>query len=153
MFVVDALIKNPDRNNGNWGVLWDGLGYALAPVYDNGSSLFSKRRDSVMERCAHDEKDVEEDAFGTNVSAYLVSGEDGRPHHIHPFDYMRETDNPDLAAAIRRIVERTDLVAVERLFAEIPGEAFGWRLMTEGARDAQLALIRKRFEEGLVPLA
>lgn len=153
MFVVDALIKNPDRNNGNWGVLWDGSSYVLAPVYDNGSSLFSKRRDSVMERRSYDEKNVEKDAFGTNVSAYLVPGDDGRPHHIHPFDYMRETGNPDLAAAIRRVVERMDLDAVEGLFMEVPGEAYGWRLMTEGARDAQLALIRRRFEEGLAPLA
>ena len=152
MFVVDALIKNPDRNNGNWGVLWDGAGYALAPVYGNGSSLFSKGRDSVMERRSHDEKDVEEDAFGTNVSAYLVPGEDGCPHHIHPFDYMRSTTNPDLSAALGRVAARLDLGAVEELFAEVPHEAFGWSLMSEGAREAQVALIRRRFEEGVLPL-
>ena len=152
MFVIDALIKNPDRNNGNWGVLWDGVGYALAPVYDNGSSLFSKSRDSLIERRAHDERAVREDAFGTNVSAYLVPDEEGRPRHVHPFAYMRETRNPDLAAALRRVAERMDLPAVEELFREVPHEAYGWPILTEGACEAQLALIRRRFEEGVLPL-
>ena len=51
MFVVDAFIKNPDRNNGNWGVLMTApMAYELAPVYDMGSSLFSKRSPSVAAR-------------------------------------------------------------------------------------------------------
>ena len=58
MFVVDAFIKNPDRNNGNWGLLMDvGRSYELAPVYDLGSSLFSKRSPSLAEgRLTGDEK-------------------------------------------------------------------------------------------------
>lgn len=48
MFVIDAFLKNPDRNNGNWGLLMDAdMTYSLAPVYGLGSSLFSKRSDSV----------------------------------------------------------------------------------------------------------
>ncbi|MFR1639283.1 MAG: hypothetical protein ACLSVD_08980 [Eggerthellaceae bacterium] len=58
MFVVDAFIKNPDRNNGNWGVLMDAsFSYELAPVYDLGSSLFSKRGDSLARRRMLDESD------------------------------------------------------------------------------------------------
>ena len=56
-FVVDAFIKNPDRNNGNWGVLLDRSGNVeLAPVYDNGSSLFSKRSPEFAEERLADEK-------------------------------------------------------------------------------------------------
>lgn len=69
MFVVDAFPKNPDRNNGNWGVLMKApLAYELAPVYDLGSSLFSKRSASVAEARHDAVEDVERDAFGTNVS-------------------------------------------------------------------------------------
>lgn len=153
MFVIDALIKNPDRNNGNWGVLWDGTDYTLAPVYDNGSSLFSKRSDSLFERRANDETAVEQDAFGTNISAYLIMNGEGEVHHIHPFDYMCQTANPDLAAAVKRIVQKMDFKGIERLFNEVPLEAYGWSILTDTTRDAQLKLIRKRFEEGLLPLA
>lgn len=152
MFVVDALIKNPDRNNGNWGVLLrDGV-YELAPVYDNGSCLFPKRADEAFARRTGAQA-MDEDAFGTNVSAYVMVGEDGRPHHVHPFAYMAESDNPDLHAAVARVVGAFDFGAVERLFLDLPNEAYGWRVMTEPVREANLRLIEKRFEEGLRPLA
>ena len=42
MFIVDALISNFDRNNGNWGILKDSKGNRrIAPVYDNGNSFSS----------------------------------------------------------------------------------------------------------------
>ncbi len=83
MFVADAFIKNPDRNNGNWGVLMTApMTYELAPVYDMGSSLFSKRSPSVAAHRLGDEEAEREDAFGTNVSCYRllrVHGEDVEP--------------------------------------------------------------------------
>lgn len=42
VFIIDALIGNRDRNNGNWGIVINGDEIALAPVYDNGNSLCSK---------------------------------------------------------------------------------------------------------------
>ncbi|MDD7384322.1 MAG: hypothetical protein SPI12_03990 [Actinomycetaceae bacterium] len=45
MFIVDALIGNNDRDNGNWGILRDNATrkQTLAPVFDNGNAFFSKR--------------------------------------------------------------------------------------------------------------
>lgn len=42
--VVDILIYNNDRNNGNWGILSreDTGKRKLAPVYDNGNSFYNK---------------------------------------------------------------------------------------------------------------
>lgn len=41
MYVADAIIANRDRHWGNWGYLIDKYGnYSVAPIYDNGSSLF-----------------------------------------------------------------------------------------------------------------
>lgn len=40
MFIVDSLIGNMDRHNGNWGFLYNTLtdDVTIAPVYDCGSS-------------------------------------------------------------------------------------------------------------------
>ncbi len=45
MFIVDALIGNWDRHNGNWGFLYNSRTdeMTLAPVFDCGSSLFPLR--------------------------------------------------------------------------------------------------------------
>lgn len=42
MFIVDALIGNWDRYNGNWGFLYNPVTdeVEIAPVFDCGSCLF-----------------------------------------------------------------------------------------------------------------
>jgi len=146
MFVVDAFLKNPDRNNGNWGVLMRApMSYELAPVYDLGSSLFSKRSASIAE-------DREQDAFGTNVSCYRLALPDGGSEAIHPFSYMATTHNPDLAAAVERFANAVDLDVVDGIIDSIPGEAFGVVLMTDAVRRSHKELLRYRYEKGIAPL-
>lgn len=153
MFVADAFIKNPDRNNGNWGLLMDAAcTYELAPVYDLGSSLFSKRSPSLAESRLSDEDEIEQDAFGTNVSCYRLPTESGRGRAIHPFEYLASTRNPDLDAAVVRFVEAVDLGAVCAVIDSVPAEAFGRPLMTEGVRSSHKLLLRRRLEEGFLPV-
>ena len=47
MFIVDALIGNWDRHNGNWGFLYevDTDRMKIAPVYDCESFLFPQADD------------------------------------------------------------------------------------------------------------
>lgn len=40
--IIDGIINNNDRNNGNWGLLYDGNTFELAPVFDNGASFSNK---------------------------------------------------------------------------------------------------------------
>ncbi|MBQ8073078.1 MAG: HipA domain-containing protein, partial [Clostridia bacterium] len=51
MFIVDALIGNWDRHNGNWGFLYNSRTdeMTLAPVFDCGSSLFPQADDDIMQ--------------------------------------------------------------------------------------------------------
>lgn len=46
--IVDALINNNDRNNGNWGVMYEDGMYRLAPVFDNGAAFNNKLPDSKL---------------------------------------------------------------------------------------------------------
>ena len=50
MFIVDALIGNWDRHNGNWGFLYNVQTdeISLAPVFDCGSCLFPQADESIM---------------------------------------------------------------------------------------------------------
>ena len=50
MFIVDALIGNWDRHNGNWGFLYDTLTdeMQIAPIFDCGSCLFPLADESIM---------------------------------------------------------------------------------------------------------
>ena len=50
MFIVDALIGNWDRHNGNWGFLYNTVTdeIALAPGYDCGSCLFPQADEKII---------------------------------------------------------------------------------------------------------
>ena len=42
MFIIDAFNGNFDRHGGNWGFIKKDNKYRIAPVYDNGSSMYPK---------------------------------------------------------------------------------------------------------------
>jgi hypothetical protein len=95
-----------------------------------------------------------EDACGTNVSCYrLADDDDPRGRAVKPFEYLMTTTNPDAAAATLRAREAIDLDAVFALVDEVPEEAYGRVLMTEGQRTSHKRLLRLRYEEGILPAA
>ena len=53
MFIIDCLIGNEDRHNGNWGFLKNIKDEKLvfAPIYDCGSCLFAIYTDEKMQEC------------------------------------------------------------------------------------------------------
>lgn len=153
MFVVDALIENPDRDNGNWGLLRAADGsLSLAPVYDNGSSLFCKRSASLTEKRLKNADAIQQDAFGTNVSIYRLSDPE-RPEGkaIRPFEYMKTTENEHLDRAVCRIAQAIDLDLIDELVDSIPEVAYGETLLTAKQKESHKRLIRERCQNGLFP--
>ena len=121
-------------HDGNWSVLYSNGVYRLAPVYDNGSSLFEKRTDSVAAARIESSSEIEQDAFGTNTSAYLFVGEDGRAQHIHPYEYMSASSDDNLIDAMKRFCSHIDMDYINQLIASIPAEAYGWQVITQQKR-------------------
>ena len=68
IFIVDALIGNWDRHNGNWGFLYNTETdkMEIAPVYDCGSCLFPQADDIIMQ----DTLDSQEER---NLRIYQIS--------------------------------------------------------------------------------
>lgn len=163
MFVIDALIGNPDRNNTNWGLIKKVsvdtgtmprkriTGYDLAPVYDNGNSFFNKRSDAVFANRIH-EADLLEDGFMSNESFY-TSEESGR---IKPFAYLAATDERDALAATVRIYEQIDIPSWDALLNSVPATFKGKTVITEPQREFYKALLKTRVEaedRGLASIA
>ena len=58
-YILDALFANPDRHGKNWGYLKKNDQYVVAPVFDNGSSLFSSFSDEEeMNVILNDEEEI-----------------------------------------------------------------------------------------------
>lgn len=117
MFVIDALIGNPDRHNGNWGFLFnqDNNKVRLAPVYDCGASLFARMADKIKTEILSNETELNQRIYNRPLSAITLNGQ-----KLNYNVYLKETDNEDCKAAIKRIVPKIDVVAIKNMINEIP---------------------------------
>lgn len=87
MFVIDALIGNSDRNNGNWGFLAKDGELVLCPIYDCGGCLNNKRSDAQMKQ------DLELDRMKNLALNYLYVFTDDKGKRINPFHYIEKHPN------------------------------------------------------------
>ena len=117
MFIVDALLGNFDRHNGNWGILVDEEKQTaeIAPVYDCGSCLYPQLAAGEMKDVLEKEAEIDRRIFVYPTSAVE---EDGKK--ISYFDFISSLKNRDCNAALRRIHERIDMEQIDRLVAETP---------------------------------
>lgn len=153
MFVVDALIKNPDRNNGNWGLLISENGNTkLAPVYDLGSCLFPRRTDSASKERLADKSLIYEDAIGTNISCYIAKGKDGELHHVKPLEYLASVEDLEPRMAVERALQRFDKEKLKQILCEIPADAFGQTVLSDIKKEQAFQIICTIYDEGFVKL-
>ena len=122
MFVIDAFIGNSDRNNGNWGILWDtSTGETtLAPVYDNGNAFFNKRSIVQMEKRLADDNAMQEDAYRTLTCAYKHTGLDNEGHLINPFRFIEEGSIQECSDAVSRFLKNINMNEIKALIDSIP---------------------------------
>ena len=120
--VVDILINNNDRNNGNWGIIRRHTqNYHtdfLAPVFGNGASFQSKASDDKIARQLIDRDKCSRDACATQV-AY---GKDGHVYSTTQFINDILLQNNDGVKAVKTIVPiiKEKLVEILTMINEIP---------------------------------
>jgi hypothetical protein len=142
MFVIDAFIGNYDRNNGNWGVVTqcDNRIKGLAPVYDNGGAFYNKRDEATFEKRMSEPAMLEADAVNSVVCAYLTDDE----HHIHPLQYIKETESCDVKDAIKRFSEKYDAVRIAEIINNLPIEQNGYEVIGKVQQQYYVELLRIR---------
>lgn len=106
MFIVDALIGNWDRHNGNWGFLYNAATdeVTLAPVFDCGSCLFPQADEAIMRAVLDDPAERQLRVFDRPLSAIRENGQ-----KINYRAFISSLKNPDCNAALKRIVPRLKL--------------------------------------------
>lgn len=115
MLVVDILINNNDRNNGNWGILRDNAGSRLAPIFDNGAAFNSKTPDSKLYNLLQNE-----DLFERSVlNGATTFSREGKRISAHQ---MLNLDIPELRMAIQKNVPKiqSNLEAIKGLIEAVP---------------------------------
>ena len=114
MFIIDSIIGNTDRHNGNWGIIVDLKcnKAQFAPIYDCGSCLNPMLEDEEIERI--NETEIKNLA----INCYSCIKENGKK--INYMTYIRSLKNEECNNAIKRMFEKINIKKIEDFIDEIP---------------------------------
>lgn len=135
MFILDALIGNTDRHNGNWAVLSDQKGnIRLCPIYDCGSCLSPL----VAEE---DLRDVNISNLALCVHSAII---DENGNRISYSDFLINGENPMVRDALLRIFPRINLCEISNIIDNTDG-------ISDTRKNFYKQLITTRYEKIFIP--
>lgn len=141
VFIVDALLGNFDRHNGNWGFLYDENRNEaeIAPVYDCGSCLLPQADEKVMREVLTSEAALNARVYQFPTSAIKLKG-----RKINYYDFLTGGSDSDCVRALLQMMERIDLKQIGEFIYGVEG-------ITELQKEFYLRYISARYELLLRP--
>jgi len=136
MFVIDALIGNWDRHNGNWGFLYnqDTDDVKLAPIFDCGSCLFPQVDDDIIKKVLHDKQQLNVRIYDFPTSAILLNGK-----RINYYSFIKSHEYSECDNAINRIKPLVKLEEIDYLIE-------GTQCINDNHKNFLKLIIRERFK-------
>lgn len=139
MFIVDALIGNFDRHGGNWGFIKRNNQYRIAPVYDNGSSLYPRlNTDEKIAEVLDSEEEIDRRIYTFPTSHIKVKN-----RKSSYFEVISSRQFEACNAALKRIVPCVDLVRINNIVDDIEG-------ISELRKHFYKFMLQQRFEKILM---
>ena len=148
MFIVDSLIGNNDRNNGNWGVIVNNRtgDTKIAPVFDNGAAFSNKMGEPKMKRILSDKERFITSAY---TSRRCVFSEDGI--QINPLKYIEEMKNRDCNEAILRVVPDINMNLIKNLIYSVENEYKEIKVTSDIQKEFYIKTLEYRYNKILLP--
>ena len=103
MFVVDSLLGNFDRHNGNWGFLYNQIydSISLAPVYDCGSCLLPQADKSTIEKILSSDAEMNNRIYNYPTSAIKINDK-----KINYHSYLSSTEDRNCLNSVIKIKQK-----------------------------------------------
>lgn len=113
MFIIDSLIGNTDRHNGNWGFILNRNTKEIkfSPIYDCGSCLNPMLEDEELERI------TEIELKNLAINCYSCIKENGKK--INYMTFIKEMKNEECNSAIKRIFDKIDMEKINNFIDSI----------------------------------
>ena len=113
MFIVDSIIGNTDRHNGNWGFLVNKKTKKIefSPIYDCGSCLNPMLEDSDIEK-----KSIE-DFKNIVLNCYSCLKENNKK--INYMTFIKSKKNSECNEALKRMFNKIDIEKIDSFINDI----------------------------------
>lgn len=133
MFIIDSLIGNTDRHNGNWGFLLNkNTGKVeFAPIYDCGSCLNPMLEDEEIKRITDTE------LKNLAINCYSCLKYNGKK--INYMTYLKQMQNEECNCAIKRLFSSINIEEIKKMID-------GIECMTEVRKDFYKKILEYRYE-------
>ena len=146
--VIDILIDNNDRNNGNWGILYHEDGSrTIAPIFDNGNAFSNKTTvESIARYLSEPEHELENRMTGLRT-IYEYKG------HVLSAKKMMQLDNDDLRQAILRVTPKVleNMEQIKTMIQEIPEKSNGYEICPAVVKEYYTKGFETRINKLLLP--
>lgn len=149
MFIIDALISNNDRNEGNWGLVLNKETNELriSPVFDNGAAFYNKSSDEKLSIIYADDFKFRQSVYDSSISIYQVNGK-----KINPLKYIESMKNPECNKAVLRIMPKINLDKISNIFDELPEEHNGLPILSKTQKMYYLKSVKYKYDNVLIPI-
>lgn len=133
MFVIDSLIGNTDRHNGNWGFILNKTTgkVEFSPIYDCGSALNPMLEDEEIE------KFNETELKNLAINCYSCLKENGKK--INYITYIKQMKNKECNNAIKRLFLYISIDTINKFIDDVES-------MSTTRKDFYKKIIAKRYE-------
>lgn len=144
--VIDILINNNDRNNGNWGLLYEKGAYRLAPIFDNGASFSSTVSEEKIHRILAQEERLMQSSLNT------ITGYGKNSHQLTSQKFLR-LEYPGLKAAIVKTVPLMEahFAEITAFINAIPETFQGYEIISSQRKELYIKSMELRLKHLLVP--
>ena len=133
MFVIDSLIGNTDRHNGNWGFLLNRITgkVEFSPIYDCGSCLNPMLEDKELEKIN------ETEMKNLAINCYSCLKENGKK--INYMTYIKQMKNEECNDAIKRLFANINIDEIKKFIDNI-------ECMSNIRKEFYKKIIEQRYE-------
>ena len=142
MFIIDALLGNFDRHNGNWGFLVDrnNQNVEFSPIYDCGSCLYPALPEEEMKNYLREnEEEINKRIYVFPNSAIKVENT-----KINYYDFINSLENYKCNEALKRIVPKIKMEEIMNIIDNTP-------YISEIRKEFYKTMIDRRYKEILLP--
>lgn len=132
MYLVDAWIGNFDRHGSNWAFLKKDNRYRMAPIYDNGSSLFPRlNTDMKLQKILDSKEEMLKRVYTFPASQILLQGKKSSYYEL--IDSLQYKECND---ALIRMKPKIDLEKMEKIIDGVE----------------EISMVRKTFYKSMLHL-
>lgn len=115
MFIVDALNGNFDRHGGNWGFIKKDNKYSMAPVYDNGSSMYPRiNTDERILEILNNQEEIDRRIYQFPTSHIKLNGRKSSYYEV-----INSLQFEECNKALKKIVPKIDFEKIDKLIDSI----------------------------------